>query len=345
MRGEKEKEYFRDGQGTPLPQGDWSLVFERSPGKLLEVKHLFAVLLLFALPVRSLQAQLAVPDDLVQAAEQWAQENLDDSVLEALGQIDRDRVRQFLGEVQRRLGSNSIYDLGSLNETALQLLPVLEQFEETQPYAVWLQTHLDYFDTADELRREVTQLKPEPKTPATLPNPSPQLQRSVWVKQLAKRPLPPLAQAYLPQVKQIFAAERMPPELAWLAEVESSFDPKARSPAGAAGLFQLMPATARTLNLAAWPRDERFQPEKNARAAARYLRSLYRHYGDWRLALAAYNSGETRVDRLLQQNKAATFEAIARFLPAETQMYVPKVEATLRKREGIVLTEVKLPKG
>jgi len=307
---------------------------------LVRVKRLLIVLLLLLLPAR-----LLAPDDLAQSIEQWARENLDESVLEALGQIDQDRVRKFLTEVQRRFEGNSIYDLGSLKETAVQLLPVLEQFEETQPYAVWLRTHLDYFDTAEQLRREAKLPPAKPGTPVTLPSPSLPLQRSVWVKQLAKRPLPPLAQAYLPQLKQIFAAERMPPELAWLAEVESSFDPKARSPAGAAGLFQLMPTTARSLNLSAWPRDERFQPEKNAHAAAQYLRSLYGHYGDWRLALAAYNAGGTRVDRLLKQNKAATFEGIARQLPAETQMYVPKVEATLRKREGVVLSELKLPKA
>ena len=90
------------------------------------MKRLLIVLLLLLLPAR-----LLAPDDLAQSLEQWARENLDDSVLEALGQIDQDRVRKFLTEVQQRFEGNSIYDLGSLKETALQLLPVLEQFEET----------------------------------------------------------------------------------------------------------------------------------------------------------------------------------------------------------------------
>jgi len=284
------------------------------------------------------------PGDLLQSVDQWMRENLDDSVLEALNQIDQERVRQFFNELQRRFEGTSIYDLGSIKETASRLLPVLQQFEETQPYAVWLQTHLDYFDTAEELRR---QAKPAPPkaAPAPLPPPSIQLQRIVWTKQLAKRPLPTLAQNYVPRTKQIFAAERMPPELVWVAEVESSFDPKARSPAGAVGLFQLMPATARALKLSGWPQDERLQPEKNARAAAKHLRALYTHYGDWRLALAAYNAGGTRVDNLLKKYKARTYEAIAPRLPAETQMYVPKVEATVRRREGIALEALRLPQG
>jgi len=135
----------------------------------------------------------------------------------------------------------------------------------------------------------------------------------------------------------------MPPALVWVAEVESSFDPKARSPVGAAGLFQLMPDTARSLNLSTWPRDERLQPEKNARAAARYLRHLYARFGDWRLALAAYNAGESRVDSLLRQSKTRAFDAIAHRLPAETQMFVPKVEATLQRREALTLADLKSP--
>ena len=106
-----------------------------------------------------------------------------------------------------------------------------------------------------------------------------------------------------------------------------------------------MPDTARALKLSLHPRDERLQTEKSARAAARHLRRLHARFGDWRLALAAYNSGETRVDDLLKKSKAGTFDAIADRLPAETQMYVPKVEATVGKREGLALAELKAPKG
>ena len=101
-----------------------------------------------------------------------------------------------------------------------------------------------------------------------------------------------------------------------------------------------MPHTARSLSLSLQPEDERLQTGKSARAAARHLRHLHGRFGDWRLALAAYNAGETRVDELLRKYKARTFDAIADRLPAETQLYVPKVEATLRKREGLALNEL-----
>jgi membrane-bound lytic murein transglycosylase D len=110
-------------------------------------------------------------------------------------------------------------------------------------------------------------------------------------------------------------------------------------------MFQLMPATARTEHLSLWPFDQRYQPDKSAHAAARYLRDLRNHYGDWQLALAAYNAGEGRVDKLLKQHKAGRFDAIAKWLPAETQMYVPKVEETIRLREGLALTDLKAPPG
>ena len=310
---------------------------------LPSVKRALVIALLLAWPTAATIPQdVPQPDDLLQSAEEWVRENIDENLLAALDDIDQDRVRKFFTELQRRFEGTSVYDLGSLKETASRLLPVLQQFEETKPYAAWLQAHLDYFDAAEELRREAKPVPPQPEAPAQLPGPSLRIQRTVWKKQLQKRPWPPLAQNYVPRLKQIFIEERMPPELVWVAEVESAFDPKALSPAGAAGLFQLMPITARTWKLARLPRDERFQPEKNARAAALQLRSLYRHYGDWKLALAAYNVGASRVDQLLKQQHARTFEAIASRLPAETQMYVPKVEATLRRREGLALEDLKL---
>jgi membrane-bound lytic murein transglycosylase D len=106
-----------------------------------------------------------------------------------------------------------------------------------------------------------------------------------------------------------------------------------------------MPRTARSLSLSLQPEDERLQTGKSAGAAARHLRHLHERFGDWRLALAAYNAGETRVDELLRKYKARTFDAIVDHLPAETQMYLPKVEASLRKREGLALDELKIPKS
>jgi membrane-bound lytic murein transglycosylase D len=148
------------------------------------------------------------------------------------------------------------------------------------------------------------------------------------------------------RLKPIFVAERVPPELVWIAEVESSFDPRVRSPAGAAGLFQLMPATARRFRLkTAWPWDDRLNPELSARAAAQYLKYLHSHFKGWQLALAAYNAGEGTVQDLLTRHKAQTYDAIATRLPAETQMYVPKVEATLLRREGLTLAELRVPRS
>ena len=140
-------------------------------------------------------------------------------------------------------------------------------------------------------------------------------------------------------------AQKVPAALVWIAEVESSFDPRARSPEGAAGLFQLMPDTAKRYGLRVRPFDQRLKPDQSARAAAQYLHYLHSHFKDWRLALAAYNAGEGTVDKLLRHRKTRTFDAIATRLPAETQMYVPKVEGTLRKREGLALSELKIPKS
>ena len=161
---------------------------------------------------------------------------------------------------------------------------------------------------------------------------------------LSAEDLPPGAQTYVSRLKPIFVAEGAPAELVWLAEVESGFDTVARSPSGAVGLFQLMPETAKSLGLTLAPWDQRLQPERNARAAARYLKYLHEVFGDWRLAVAAYNAGEGLVSRLLQKRAAHSYDEIAIDLPAETQAYVPKVEATILRREGVALQELKLPK-
>jgi membrane-bound lytic murein transglycosylase D len=158
---------------------------------------------------------------------------------------------------------------------------------------------------------------------------------------VATEPAPPAARKLLPRLKSAFAAEGVPAELVWVAEVESSFDPKARSPAGAAGLFQLMPETARGLGLSTFPIDQRYDPDHSAAGAAKLLKRLRARFRDWPLALAAYNAGEGRVGGLLARHKATRFSEIARLLPAETQMYVPKIDAVLRRREGKGLGEIR----
>ncbi len=201
-------------------------------------------------------------------------------------------------------------------------------------------------DVADEFRLTVPPPRIEPgQPPPPQPNPSPAWERKTWQTQLVKRPSPKGADYYVPRLKPIFAAERIPAQLVWLAEVESSFDPTVRSPAGAAGMYQLMPTTAERLGLALRPEDERLPPEKNARAAARYLRYLYGRFKDWPLTLAAYNAGEGNVRKLLDQHRARSFDRIAEHLPAETQLYVPKVEATLLRREGIALENLPGPRS
>ena len=157
----------------------------------------------------------------------------------------------------------------------------------------------------------------------------------LWVKKLAKRPLPANAEKLIPRLKAVFKAEGVPTELVWIAEVESSLNPDAKSPSGAVGLFQFMPATAERFGLRTAFFDERKDPEKSARAAARYLKVLYRQMGSWRLALASYNAGEGRVGRALEKQNAKSFDEIADHLPVETQMYVPKVMAVIALRENV----------
>jgi membrane-bound lytic murein transglycosylase D len=279
---------------------------------------------------------------VIESAGDWAASDFDEEVLRELAPADRDRVEQFIRDLQKSLQGEQVLDLASSRTAANVALPLLEAHEETQPYAAWLRSRLDYLEVAEELRRAVPPQTPVPgQPPKPLANPTPAAGRKVWQKKLGERPWPKGAADLVPKLKPIFAGERVPAELVWVAEVESGFNRRARSPAGAAGLFQLMPATAKRLGLRSWPRDQRYQPEPSARAAAQYLRQLHDRFGDWPLALAAYNSGEGTVQRLLERHKTSSFDRIATRLPAETQMFVPKVEATVLRREGVALAKLK----
>jgi Transglycosylase SLT domain len=191
-------------------------------------------------------------------------------------------------------------------------------------------TNLNVFVVADDL------------TIAMSPSdPGAEADRPVLLERTKMEDLPAGALEYVARLKPIFAAEGVPSELVWLAEVESGFDTVARSPIGAAGLFQLMPDTAEWLGLTLTPTDQRLQPEKNARAAARYLKYLHGTFHDWRLAIAAYNGGEGLVGRLIEKRRTRHYDEIAPGLPTETQLYVPKVDATVLRREGVTLEELR----
>jgi membrane-bound lytic murein transglycosylase D len=280
-------------------------------------------------------------DDFILSAQEWATNNLDEDALRALQKVDREKVEQFLGTIQKELQGECVIDLAQLNDAAKGILPILESHEETLPYAAWLKARLDYLEVADELRLIIPPPKPEPgQPPPPVPNPQPQQEREIWIKKFTDRPWPKEAKPYVAELKPVFVEEKVPPELVWIAEVESSFDPRARSPVGATGLFQLMPATAKQYGLRTWPFDQRLKSEKSGRATAKYLNYLYGRFKNWRLALAAYNAGEGTVQKLLARGKVKTYDAIATRLPAETQLFVPKVEAVLLRREGIKLSDL-----
>lgn len=283
-------------------------------------------------------------DELLDMGQQFIEENVDEDVLAQLGDMDEEKVRALLKQLQDALAQDYVLDLAAVKETAQTALPLLDSNTVTEPFAEWLRPRLDYFDVAEELDR-ATPAPPAPKPDQPKPRkpaPAAKLGQTAWTKTVKARPRPPAAAALESKLKPIFAWHGLPMELFWLAEIESGFNPKARSPAGAVGLYQLMPATAKSLGLSTWPLDERKNPEKCAGAAARHLRGLHRQFNDWPLAVAAYNAGAGRVRSRLEGLKTKSFAAIAAKLPSETQMYVPKLSAVLQLREGIALE--KLPK-
>lgn len=135
---------------------------------------------------------------------------------------------------------------------------------------------------------------------------------------------------YLSMIREIFRRHGLPEELAYMAMIESGFNPEAVSRAGAKGLWQFMEHTARRYGLRVdrWV-DERLDPEKATLAAALYLRDLFTQFGSWFLAKAAYNAGEMKVIRAVQRSRSDDFWALTRgrVLREETKRFVPAVMA------------------
>ena len=133
------------------------------------------------------------------------------------------------------------------------------------------------------------------------------------------------SQIYFPIFEEYFDKYDLPLELKYLAIVESALNPNARSPSGAVGLWQFMYNTGRMLDLKTTSFiDDRKDVYKSTNAACRYLEYLYRTFGDWQLALAAYNGGPGTVRNAIALSGGKTnFWEIRKYLPRETQGYVP----------------------
>ena len=156
------------------------------------------------------------------------------------------------------------------------------------------------------------------------------------------------ANLYLYHIVDEIEKRGMPMEIALLPFVESAMQPEAVSVAKAAGLWQFIPSTGKKYSLEQniW-KDERFNVVESTRAALDYLQALYAEFGDWQLALAAYNYGEGGVERALAKARAAhKSSAYADLkLPTETQFYVPKLQAIKNiiadpQRYGVTLPNI-----
>jgi membrane-bound lytic murein transglycosylase D len=135
---------------------------------------------------------------------------------------------------------------------------------------------------------------------------------------------------YLFHIVEELERRNMPTELALLPFVESAFNPQAVSSAKAAGMWQFMPATGKTFELKQSVfRDDRRDVLASTRAALDYLQKLYGLFGDWHLALAAYNWGEGSVGRAIAKNQKAGLQTgyLDLSMPMETRFYVPKLQA------------------
>ena len=274
----------------------------------------------------------------------------------------------FAAKLEKTRRTGSFAELAAYEPEAKAALAILRTQPEYKDYADWLSERIDEIEIAKEAVAESGATGPVPPTPVPAPTPTPPQPApgprpapppplagpivpdapeiplyDLWVNRMRSSPRPARADKFLPELQKVFTAEGVPAELAWLAETESMFNPVARSPVGASGLFQLMPATARGLGLSLFPFDTRNDPEKSAHAAAKLLHSLHGRFGSWPLALAAYNAGEGRVGRMLKKQDAKTFAEIAASLPTETRLYVPRVLATLAVRTGVAPNALAAP--
>jgi membrane-bound lytic murein transglycosylase D len=286
-------------------------------------------------PTAAPAASVPDSDDVYQAARQLYDQLAPPEVKQEYDFPSRQQFEAFAQTLQAALDGDSLEELAKHESEARSALAFLRSSPEFADYADWLAPRLDEISAARSVLA-VANPTPVPSTALHAPTAVDQTipYYDLWFRRLGARPPPANARVLMPRLRSAFAAEGVPPGLAWLAEVESSFNPNARNPSGAKGLYQMKAATAQSLGLSTFLPDDRTDPEKSAHAAAHLLKDLRERFGSWPLALAAYNAGEGRVSRDLAARHATTYAAIASELPAGTRLYVPEVCALVAVRTG-----------
>ena len=306
-------------------------------------------------PPAATDPALPTADELLQLGQQLFDQLAPPEIKAQYEFPSRQQWDEFAARLQKALEGDDLAALAEYAPQARAALPALRLFPEYADYADWLTTRLDELEAAEQIvapkpaTGPVTPSTPLPAPRPPAPAPKPPAASAIphydlFLARARSTPAPGRAAALLPVLRAAFVAEGIPPELVWLAEAESTFNPTARSPVGARGLYQLMPATAQELGLSTFLPDDRTNPEKSARAAARLLRANYEKFGSWPLALAAYNAGAGRVTRLLGKTSTKTYAGIAAALPAETRLYVPKVCALVTARAGVTPEKIPAPR-
>ncbi len=136
------------------------------------------------------------------------------------------------------------------------------------------------------------------------------------------------SELYFPIFEELLAHYGLPDDLKYLSVIESGLRPKARSKAGAVGLWQFMKGTGQMMGLKIHSSvDERMDPYASTEAAVLYLSDLYSQYDDWVLALCAYNCGPGNVNKAIRRAGSRDFAQLRRYLPSETRRYIPKFVA------------------
>lgn len=144
---------------------------------------------------------------------------------------------------------------------------------------------------------------------------------------------------YIPMVLSVLVKHNLPPELVFIPAIESGYINGVTSSKGAAGIWQFVPQTARKFGLVVNRHvDERLDPIKSTLAAAKYIKYLYSVFGDWKLVLASYNAGHSKVISKISYH-GSSFDSINRYLPKQTQNYIVKFTAFSQEGKKILLKE------